>query len=151
MVHWPLPHGRRSESGSQPQAARGGINANKGGDAESEKWLTEHVDAGTLVISTVGTQQPKSRGSAMATVHSVLTDLLDPLADCMTPEVAGKVIRLRASADANNRMQFLADKSAAGTLTDDEQEEYEACVSAGTFIAILQAKARRMLGNNGAA
>ena len=27
----------------------------------------------------------------MATVHSALTDLLDPLGDCMTPEVASKV------------------------------------------------------------
>ena len=87
----------------------------------------------------------------MATVHSALTELLDPLGDCMTPEVARKVIQLRASADANGRMQFLAGKSAAGTLSDEEREEYESCVSAGTFIAILQAKARRMLGQNGAA
>ena len=83
--------------------------------------------------------------------RSTLTDLLDPLGDCMTPEVAKKVVQLRASADANSRMQLLAGKSAAGTLTDEEREEYEACVSAGTFIAILQAKARRMLGQNGAA
>jgi hypothetical protein len=69
----------------------------------------------------------------------------------MTPEVARKVIQLRASANANGRMPFLAGKSAAGTLSDEEREEYEACVSAGTFIAILQVKARRMLGQNGAA
>jgi hypothetical protein len=87
----------------------------------------------------------------MATVHSALTDLLDPLGDCMTPEVARKVVQLRASADANSRMQFLAGKSTAGTLTDAEREEYDACVSAGTFIAILQAKARRMLDQNGTA
>jgi hypothetical protein len=86
----------------------------------------------------------------MATVHSALTDLLDPLGDCMTPEVAKKVVQLRASADANGRMQLLAGKSAAGTLSDEERGEYEACVSAGTFIAILQAKARQMLGQNGA-
>ena len=64
---------------------------------------------------------------------------------------ARKVVQLRASADANSRMQLLARKSTAGTLTDAEREEYDACVSAGTFIAFLQAKARRMLGRNGAA
>ncbi|NCY17907.1 MAG: hypothetical protein EBX39_14340 [Actinobacteria bacterium] len=86
----------------------------------------------------------------MATVHSALTELLDPLGDCLTPEVARKVVQLRASAEANDRMRLLAGKSAAGTLSDEEREEYEACVSAGTFVAILQAKARRMLGENGA-
>lgn len=87
----------------------------------------------------------------MATVHEALTDLLDPLGECMTPEVARKVIQLRASADANERMQLLADKSAAGMLSADEREEYEACVSAGTFIAILQAKARSIIRRTGAA
>jgi hypothetical protein len=99
---------------------------------------------------TFGTDETM-KDSAMATVHSALTDLLDPLGDCMTPEVARKVVQLRSSADANSRMQLLAGKSTAGTLTDAEREEYDACVSAGTFIAILQAKARRMLGQNGAA
>ena len=87
----------------------------------------------------------------MATVHDALTDLLEPLGECMTPEVAQKVIQLRASAAANERMRVLADKSAAGTLSDDECDEYEACVSAGTFIAILQAKARNIIRRNGAA
>ena len=87
----------------------------------------------------------------MATAHDVLADLLDPLGECMTPEVAQKVIRLRASATANERMLVLADKAAAGTLSADEREEYEACVSAGTFIAVLQAKARNIIRRNGAA
>jgi len=45
----------------------------------------------------LGTDQT-TKDSAMATVHSALTDLLDPLGDCMTPEVARKVVQLRASA-----------------------------------------------------
>ena len=87
----------------------------------------------------------------MATVHEALTDLLNPLGECMTPEVALKVIQLRASADANERMQLLAQKSAAGRLSDEERDEYEACVSAGTFIAILQAKDRSIVRRTGAA
>ena len=87
----------------------------------------------------------------MATVHEALTDLLDPLGECMTPDVARRVIQLRASADQNQRMQVLAEKSAAGTLSTEEREEYEAFVSAGTFIAILQSKARGIVRRNGAA
>ena len=87
----------------------------------------------------------------MATVHTALTELLDPLGECMTPEVARRVIQLRASAEANIRMHLLAGKSAQGTLSEEEREEYESCVSAGTFIAILQAKARKIVGQSGAA
>ncbi len=44
-------------------------------------------------------------------------------------------------------MEDLARKSEEGTLSDDEREEYDAFVSAGNFIAILQSKARRLLKN----
>ena len=86
----------------------------------------------------------------MATVHDALADLLEPLGDCMTPEVAEKVIKLRASAAANERIGLLVGKSAAGTLSYDEREEYEAYVSAGTFNAILQAKGREIIRRSGA-
>jgi len=79
-----------------------------------------------------------------------LTELLDPLGECMTPEVARRVIDLRASPEASARMQLLASKSSLGSLTTAEREEYESCVAAGTFIAILQAKARKMAGRDGA-
>ena len=87
----------------------------------------------------------------MASPHTVLTAILDPLGECMTPDVARRVIHLRASAESNIRMHFLAGKSAQGTLSEEEREEYESCVSAGTFIAILQAKARKIVGQSGAA
>ena len=48
-------------------------------------------------------------------------------------------------------MHLLAGKSAQGTLSEEEREEYESCVSVGTFIAILQAKARTIVGQSGAA
>jgi len=91
------------------------------------------------------------RKFTMAYPHTVLTAILDSLGECMTPEVARRVIQLRASAEANIRMHLLAGKSAQGTLSEEDREEYESCVSAGTFIAILQAKARKIVGQNGAA
>jgi hypothetical protein len=72
--------------------------------------------------STLGTDHT-TKDSAMATVHSALTDLLDPLRDCMTPEVARKVVRLRSSADANSRMQLLRDRSKqGGAMTEAHRE-----------------------------
>ena len=58
----------------------------------------------------------------MATVHTALTELLDPLGECMTPEVARRVIQLRASAEANIRMHLLAGKSAQGTLSEEARK-----------------------------
>jgi hypothetical protein len=48
-------------------------------------------------------------------------------------------------------MNAAEELATTGTLTNAEREDYDLCVSTGTFIAILQAKARRMLGQNGAA
>ena len=86
----------------------------------------------------------------MATAHPVLNDLFDPLGECMTAEVAERIVDLRAPANVQHRIEKLAEKSSAGSLTNDEREEYEAYVSAGNFIAILQSKARILLQNDNA-
>lgn len=81
----------------------------------------------------------------MATAHPVLNDLLDPLGECMTPDVARRIVDLRAPAPVQQRVEELAAKASDGTLNEAEREEYEAFVSAGNFIAILQSKARTLL------
>ncbi len=86
----------------------------------------------------------------MSTAHTVLDELLDPIGDCLTPEVAERLARLRAPESAQARVEELARKSEAGNLTDSEREEYTALVSAGNFIAILQSKARRLLQDHSA-
>ena len=73
--------------------------------------------------------------------------MLDPIGACLTPEMADRLVRLRAPESVAARMEDLARKSEEGTLSDDEREEYDAFVSAGNFIAILQSKARRLLKN----
>ena len=83
----------------------------------------------------------------MATAHPVLNDLLQPLGDCITPEVAQRIVDLRAPANVQQRIEMLAEKSGAGTLNEAERQEYEALVSTGNFIAILQSKARTLLEN----
>jgi hypothetical protein len=76
---------------------------------------------------------------------AVLDRLLEPLGICLTPAVARRIIKLRADPVAQARIEELASKSQAGTLSADEHEEYRTYVSAGTFISILQSKARAML------
>ncbi|MDA1252821.1 MAG: hypothetical protein O2820_26820 [Planctomycetota bacterium] len=81
----------------------------------------------------------------MTTQTTALHELLDPVGQCLTPEGARRLIDLRASVPVQKRMDQLAAKSNAGTLTESERSEYESLVSAGTFIAILQSKARTLL------
>jgi hypothetical protein len=76
----------------------------------------------------------------------VLDRLLDPVGRCLTAEVARNIADLRADPIAQARIDELADKSTAGQLSDEERAEYETYVRAIDFIAILQAKARAMLG-----
>jgi hypothetical protein len=75
----------------------------------------------------------------------VLNRLLDPLGRILTPEVARKLIRLRFDRAAQARIDKLARKCNEGELTELERREYETCVYAIDFIAILQAKARALL------
>ena len=76
---------------------------------------------------------------------AVLDRILDPLGRCLTPEVARDVVALRADAVTQARVEELAAKNTEGQLSAVERSEYEAYVSAGNVIAVLQAKARNLL------
>jgi hypothetical protein len=82
---------------------------------------------------------------------NVLDQILDPLSRCLTPEVARRVVELRANPSAQRRMDELADKCNEGQLSPDERAEYEVYVMAASLIAILQAKARQLLSGQTAA
>ena len=75
----------------------------------------------------------------------MLDRLLDPVRDCLTPEVAARIAALRADETAQARLDDLAERNAAGAITPDERAEYESLVQAGNLIAVLQAKARAAL------
>ena len=82
-----------------------------------------------------------------ATVNNarVLERFLDPVASLLTPEVAERLVRFRADADTQARLDELAEKANEGDLTDQERREYEAYISAIDFVTVLQAKARTVL------
>jgi len=75
----------------------------------------------------------------------ILDRLLDPFADCLTPDVALAVANLRARPEVQERIDELAEKCNEGELTPVEQAEYRAIVEAIDFISVLQAKARARL------
>ena len=78
--------------------------------------------------------------------RQVLDLLLNPVRDILTPEVAQAIADLRADAVTQDRIEDLAHRHHEGQLTPDELSEYEALVNGSSLIAVLQAKARTVLG-----
>jgi hypothetical protein len=76
---------------------------------------------------------------------SPLERLLEPLAAGLTSEMARYIAEFRADEAVQRRIEELAEKANEGELTDEERQEYEEFVDAGTLIAILQSKARKRL------
>ncbi len=81
---------------------------------------------------------------------AVLEKMLDPITQAFTPEVAQRVIALRADAPLQALVDQLGDKANEGTLSEIERRQYESYVRASTLISILQAKARKLLANGNA-
>ena len=77
----------------------------------------------------------------------ILDRLLEPVSRCLTPEAARQLVALRADPQFQERLDVLADRCTEGLLTPEEREEYETYVRAIHIIAILQAKARKLLAN----
>jgi len=76
---------------------------------------------------------------------AVLDELIEPVARCFTPEVARRILSLRASPELQAKLDELADKCGEGTLTPEEHQRYDAYVRGLNFIGILQANARAQL------
>jgi hypothetical protein len=77
--------------------------------------------------------------------NNALDRMLDPLTDYLTPAMARRLVKFRADAETQARIDDLADKCNEGELTPTERREYEAFVRAINLIAILQSKARTVL------
>ena len=73
----------------------------------------------------------------------MLDQLLQPVTDSFTPEVARRLVELRVDEATQTRIDELADKCTEGELTPEERSEYESYVHAIDMISLLQAKARQ--------
>ncbi len=75
----------------------------------------------------------------------LLDRILDPVTDAFTPEVARRIVALKADPEMQGRIDELATKSNDGSLTDDERAEYKNYVDVIDLISVLQAKSQRVL------
>jgi hypothetical protein len=81
----------------------------------------------------------------MSAATDFLDRILDPVAECFTPEVARRLAELRADPQTQDRLDALAAKANEGRLTPEEEAAYRQAVDAMDMLAILQAKARAFL------
>ena len=83
--------------------------------------------------------------------HAAFERVLAAVGQCLDRQSAEALIQLRADREMQGRIEELADKCSEGRLSSDERDEYEALIRVGNFVAILQAKARRVLAEGHAA
>jgi hypothetical protein len=72
----------------------------------------------------------------------------DHILDFFSVEQARALANYRGDDSLRARIEELASKNTEGELTDSERAEYEGYVQANKFIAILQAKAKKLLNNS---
>jgi hypothetical protein len=82
---------------------------------------------------------------ALTAEVNALDQLLEPVRDCLTAEVATRLLELRASPEILAKLDLFAEKHAEGQISLEELAEYEAFIRAGNLIAVLQAKARSLV------
>jgi hypothetical protein len=87
----------------------------------------------------------------MLTNSDLLDRILDPVGRALSPEAARRLLALRADAEAQDKMDDLADRANDGRLTPDERGEYESLIAAASVIAVLQTKAKEVLSETPAA
>lgn len=81
----------------------------------------------------------------MSRSSAIVDRLVEPFVRTLTPEAARALVQLRADPELQARMDELAEKCNEGQLTPDERDEYDTSIRFGSFLAILQAKARALL------
>jgi hypothetical protein len=75
----------------------------------------------------------------------VMDRVLDPFTECLTPDVARRIVDLRADDQTQARVDELAEKANEGRLSPADADEYSRYREAFHFVTILQAKARQLL------
>ena len=83
----------------------------------------------------------------MSTV-SYLDRFLEPVADAFTPELARRLVDLRADDELQAEIDVLRQKATRGTLSPEEESAYKDFVEAIDVISIIQSKARRFLARH---
>lgn len=80
-----------------------------------------------------------------STLPGMLDRFLEPITDCLTPEVAERIVKSRPDRRLQARADELTDKANQGLLSEREREEYREIVEAIDVVGIIKAKARAVL------
>jgi len=64
----------------------------------------------------------------------------------ISPEIARYLLSIEFGETDRERLQYLADGSQAGALTPAEQAEFDSYLHVGNVLAVMQSKARVILG-----
>lgn len=81
-----------------------------------------------------------------ASTNSIAFDrAVAPVFRLLTREQTLQIADFHGDTELQDRIQILAEKANEGRLSDEERSEYEGYAQANKFIAVLKAKARRML------
>jgi hypothetical protein len=64
----------------------------------------------------------------------------------LSREAAEFLLSVNLDEDDRRRMLYLAERSEAGSLTPEEEAEFDSYLHVGNFLAIMQSKARIALG-----
>lgn len=78
-------------------------------------------------------------------ITTSLDELFDTVGECLTVDTASKLTNLLLPNAIQQKLDDWADRNSLGQLDDDERKQYEAMLRALNFIAVLQAKARRIV------
>jgi len=65
--------------------------------------------------------------------------------DNLTPDAARYLLGFRFTESDQSRMQYLAEKSQAGSLTEDEEREFDTYLHIANLLSVMQSKARSAL------
>lgn len=86
----------------------------------------------------------------MATAYdrSAFDRATDPIFHLLTREQARAIVDFQGGDELAERIEELATKCNEDQLTDEERAEYEGYAYANRFIAVAQAKARRLLSDS---
>jgi hypothetical protein len=83
-----------------------------------------------------------------AITTTAIDELGGLIGECLTPESARRLLKVKANAKLQTRVNALAARNSHGSLEAEERAEYRTYVSFSTFVAILKSKARQVLADS---
>jgi uncharacterized protein YnzC (UPF0291/DUF896 family) len=88
-----------------------------------------------------------SETNTPVTEADILGQIVGPDRADLPPELARLILNLKFNHAALDRMDELAEKNSQGILSEAEREEMERYMRVGSFLDLMQAKARVSLRN----